>query len=102
MQITGNDELRRYLLDRNDILVSKNLSNEEELFNNETGESAIDRFPSSLFNKKVSLLNEDFVGFMMGKTDTQITIFVDYDQRFDVAISKAMEVNNKIGVTCAR
>ena len=38
-------------------------------FNNETGESAIDRFPSSLFNKKVSLLNEDFVGFMMGVTE---------------------------------
>ena len=54
MQITGNDELIRYLLDRNDILVSTNLSNEEEHFNNETGESAIDRFPSSLFNKKVS------------------------------------------------
>ena len=30
MQLTGNDELRRYLLDRNDILVSTNLSNEEE------------------------------------------------------------------------
>ena len=47
MQITGNDELRRYLLDRNDILVSTNLSNAEELFNNETSESAIDRFPIS-------------------------------------------------------
>ena len=33
MQITGNDELRRYLLDSNDILVSTNLSNEEEIFN---------------------------------------------------------------------
>ena len=96
MQITGNDELRRYLLDRNDILVSTNLSNEEEIFNNETSESAIDRFPSSLFNKKVSLLNEDFVGFMMGKTDTEITIFWDYDQRFDVPISKAREVNNNL------
>ena len=42
MQITGNDELRRYLLDRNDILVSTNLSNEEELFNNETSKSAIE------------------------------------------------------------
>jgi hypothetical protein len=63
MQITGNNELRRYLLDRNDILISTNLSKEEEIFNNETGESAIDRFPSSLFNKKVSLLNEDFVGY---------------------------------------
>lgn len=96
MQITGNDELKRYLLDRNDILISTNLSNEEEHFNNETGESAIDRFPSSLFNKKVSLLNEDFVGFMMGITDTQITIFGDYDQRFDVPISKVMEVNNNL------
>ncbi len=94
MQITGNDELRRYLLDRNDILVST--SNEEEIFNNETTESAIDRFPSSLFNKKVSLLNEDFVGFMMGKTDTEITIFGDYDQRFDVPISKVREVNNNL------
>ena len=96
MQITGNDELRRYLLDRNDILVSTNLSNEEEIFNNETTESAIDRFPSSLFNKKVSLLNEDFVGFMMGKTDTEITIFEDYDQRFDVPISKIREINNNL------
>ena len=96
MQITGNDELRRYLLDRNDILVSTNLSNEEELFNNETGESALDRFPSSLFNKKVSLLNEDFVDFMMDKTDTEITIFGNYDQKFDVLIFKAKEVNNDI------
>ena len=96
MQLTGNDELRRYLLDRNDILVSTKLSNEEEIFNNETGESAIDKFPSSLFNKKVCLLNEDFVGFMMGKTDTEITIFGDYDQRFDVPISKAREVDNNL------
>ena len=96
MQLTGNDELRRYLLDRNDILVSTKLSNEEEIFNNETGESAIDRFPSSLFNKKVSLLNEDFVGFMMGITDTEITIFGDYDQRFDVPISKTREAKNNL------
>jgi hypothetical protein len=96
MQITGNDELKKYLLDRNDILVSTKLSNEEEIFNNETGESAIDRFPSSLFNKKVSLLNEDFVGFMMGVTDTEITVFGDYDQRFDVPISKARVVNNNL------
>ena len=96
MQLTGNDELRRYLLDRNDILVSTKLSNEEEIFNNETGESAIDKFPSSLFNKKVSLLNEDFVGFMMGITDTEITIFGDYDQRFDVPVSKVKEVNNNL------
>ena len=96
MQITGNGELKKYLLDRNDILVSTNLSNEEELFNNETGESAVDRFPSSLFNKRVSLLNEDFVGFMMGITDTHVTIFGNYDQRFDVPISKTREVNNNL------
>ena len=98
MQITGNDELKRYLLDRNDILVSTNLSNEEENFNNETTESAIDRFPSSLFNKKVSLLNEDFVGFMMGKTDTQITIFGDYGriEKFGLPISIAREFNNNL------
>jgi hypothetical protein len=96
MQITGNDELKKYLLDRNDILVSANLSDEEEYFNNETGESALDRFPSSLFNKELSLLNGDFVGFMMGITDSEITIFGDYDQRFDVPISKAREVNNNL------
>ena len=96
MHITGNDELLRYLLDRNDILVSTKLNNEEEIFNNETTESAIDIYPSSLFNKKVSLLNEDFVGFMMGKTDTEITIYGDYDQRYDVPISKAREVNNNL------
>ena len=33
---------------------------------------------------------------MMGITDTEITIFGDYDQRFDVPISKAREVNNNL------
>ena len=33
---------------------------------------------------------------MMGKTDTEIKIFGDYDQRFDVPISKVMEVNNNL------
>ena len=33
---------------------------------------------------------------MMGKTDTEITIFGDYDQKFDVPISKVMEVNNNL------
>ena len=53
MQITGNDELRRYLLDRNDILVSTNLSNEEELFNNETSKSAIEIESSNHLAPKV-------------------------------------------------
>ena len=53
MQITGNDELKRYLLDRNDILVSTNLSNEEELFNNETSKSAIEIESSNHLAPKV-------------------------------------------------
>ena len=53
MQLTGNDELRRYLLDRNDILVSTNLSNEEELFNNETSKSAIEIESSNHLAPKV-------------------------------------------------
>ena len=57
MQITGNDELRRYLLDRNDILVSTNLSNEEELFNNETSESAIEiESPNNLAPNVVNIV----------------------------------------------
>ncbi|CAN5864280.1 hypothetical protein BH23THE1_BH23THE1_18880 [soil metagenome] len=40
------------------------------------------------------MLNGDFVGFMMRITDSEITIFGDYDQRFDVPILKAREVNN--------
>jgi hypothetical protein len=77
-------------------IITYHISLRIEIFNNETTESAIDRFPNSLFNKKVSLLNEDFVGFMMGITDTEITIFGDYDQRFDVPISKVREVNNNL------
>lgn len=96
MQLTGNDELKKYLLNRNDILASVNLSNEEELFKNETNESALDRFPSSLFNKKVILPNKEFVGFMMKETDTKIVVFGDYEQRFDVPKSKTCKVNDNI------
>lgn len=84
------------MLDRNDVLVSTNLSNEEELFNNETSESAIDRFPSSLFNKKVSLLNEDFVGFIMKETKNKIVVFGNYVQRYDIPKSKTYEVGDNI------
>ena len=57
MQITGNDELKKYLLDRNDILVSTNLSNEEELFNNETSKSAIEiESPNHLAPKVVNIV----------------------------------------------
>ena len=57
MQLTGNDELRRYLLDRNDILVSTKLSNEEEIFNNETSKSAIEiEFPNNLAPNVVNIV----------------------------------------------
>ena len=36
------------------------------------------------------------LGFMMGMTDTEITIFGYFEQRFDVGISKASEVNNNL------
>ena len=96
MRLVDNNELVRYLLKRNDILVSINPSNDEEIFRNETNETALDRYPNSLFNKKVSLLDDEFVGFMMNINDTSIVVFGDYDERFDVPKSKASEVNNNI------
>jgi len=96
MQLNENDNLKRYLLNRNDILLTTDLSNENDLWLNETVESAIDKFPNSLFNKKVILLNKDFVGFMMKVQDNKIVVFGDYDQRFDVPLSKAYEVGDNI------
>jgi len=71
MQITGNDELRRYLLDRNDILVSTNLSNEEELFNNETSESAIEiESPNNLAPNVVNIVT--LIGSWFGRVKSHI------------------------------
>lgn len=96
MQITTNDELKKYHLNRNDILLSTNSKFEIELFENKTNETALDIFPNSLFNKKVSLSDNSFVGFMMEMTDSKIVVFGDYEQRYDIPKIKTAEVNNKI------
>ena len=96
MQITDNDELKKYHLNRNDILLSTQPSFEIELFENKTNETALDIYPNSLFNKKVSLVNENFVGFMMEMTDTKIVVFGDYEQRYDIPKIKTTEVDNNI------
>jgi hypothetical protein len=41
MQITTNDELKKYHLNRNDILLSTNSKFEIELFENKTKETAL-------------------------------------------------------------
>src|SRR6476469_9033762 len=96
MQITDNDELKKYHLNRNDILLSINSGFEIEPFENKTNETALDIFPNSLFNKKVSLLNDNFVGFMMKMTDAKIIVFGDYEQRYDIPKIKTAEVDNNI------
>ena len=96
MQITDNDELKKYHLNRNDILLSTKSSFEIELFENKTNETALDIYPNSLFNKKVSLVDENFVGFMMEMTDTKIVVFGDYERRYDIPKIKTTEVNNNI------
>ena len=96
MQITDNDELKKYHLNRNDILLSTNSDFEIELFESKTNETALDIFPNSLFNKKVSLLNDNFVGFMMKMTDAKIIVFGDYEQRYDIPKIKTAEVDNNI------
>ncbi|VFJ14713.1 hypothetical protein [Candidatus Nitrosocosmicus franklandus] len=96
MQITTNDELKKYYLNRNDILLSTKSGFEIELFENKTNETALDIFPNSLFNKKVSLSDNSFVGFMMEMTDSKIIVFGDYEQRYDIPKIKTAEVNNNI------
>ena len=96
MQITTNDELKKYHLNRNDILLSTNSKFEIELFENKTKETALDIFPNSLLNKKVSLSDNSFVGFMMEMTDSKIVVFGDYEQRYDIPKIKTAEFNNNI------
>jgi hypothetical protein len=96
MQITTNDELKKYHLARNDILLSTNSGFEIELFENKTNETALDIFPNSLFNKKVSLSDNSFIGFMMEMTDSKIVVFGDYEQRYDIPKIKTAEFNNNI------
>jgi hypothetical protein len=96
MQIITNDELKKYHLARNDILLSTNSGFEIELFENKTNETALDIFPNSLFNKKVSLSDNSFIGFMMEMTDSKIVVFGDYEQRYDIPKIKTAEFNNNI------
>lgn len=95
IQLTGKCDIKKYHLDRNDILLSTNSSLEIELsedkINNET---ALDIYPNSLFNKKVGLSDYSFVGFMMEETDSKIVVFGDYEQRYDIPKSKIRQVNN--------
>ena len=96
-RLIGNCDLKKYHLDRNDILLSTNSSFEIELVGDKTNETALDIFPNSLFNKKVSLSDNSFVGFVMETTDAKIVVFGDYEQRYDIPKTKATEVDdNKI------
>jgi hypothetical protein len=95
MQLIGNGELKKYHLGRNDILLSTNSSFEIELIGDKTpNETALDIFPNSLFNKKVSLPDNNFVGFMMEMTDSKIVVFGDYEQRYDIPKSKVKQVDD--------
>ena len=96
-QLAGDSKLKKYNLDRNDILLSTNSGFGIELVENKTttNETALDIFPNSLFNKKVSLSdNNNFVGFMMEMTDSKIVVFGDYEQRFDIPKSKAKQIDD--------
>lgn len=96
MRLFDNDELKKYHLNRNDILLDDNSRFEIEFFENKTHETALDIFPNSLFNKKVSLSDDIFVGFMMKMTNTKIIVFGDYEQRYDIPKAKAAESDNNI------
>lgn len=46
------------------------------------------------FNRGVMALDAPHIGHVVKETDHTLVIFGDNDERFDVPISKAMEVNN--------
>ena len=54
------------------------------------------KYPKSLFNKGVRVLNEDHVGHVMRETDDKIVIFGDSNYRFDVPKSKIKEVGRNV------
>ena len=88
-------DLKKYHLNRNDVLLSANSNFESEL-TDKTNETALDIYPNSLFNKKVSLVDHGFIGFMMEMTDTKIVVFGDYEQRYDIPKSKVIKVDSNI------
>ena len=94
-QLIGNCELQKYHLDRNDILLSTNSGFEMQLSGDKTiNGTALDIFPNSLFNKKVGLSDNSFVGFVMEMTDSRIVVFGDYEQRYDIPKSKLKQVGD--------
>jgi hypothetical protein len=54
------------------------------------------KYPKSLFNKGVRVLNEDHVGHVMKETDDKIVIFGSFGYRFDVPKSKIKEVARNV------
>ena len=96
MRLFDDEELMIYYLKRNDVLQSTNSSFGMGLHVDEIHETALDIFPNSLFNQKANLLDESFVGFVMETTNEKITVFGDFEQRYDIPKLKAAEVNNNI------
>ena len=54
------------------------------------------KYPKSLFNKGVRVLNEDHLGHIMKETNDMIVIFGDYNYRFDVPKSLIKEVGRNV------
>ncbi|KAA2283515.1 MAG: hypothetical protein AB7V56_13430 [Candidatus Nitrosocosmicus sp.] len=98
ISLFDNGKLIKYYLNRNDILISSNPGFEIDLSGGRTHQTALDIFPNSLFNKKVRLSDESFVGFAMETTDKKIIVFGDYEQRYDIPKSKADEDDNSISL----
>lgn len=94
LRLIGNSVLKKYHLNRNDILLSTNSCFEMEISGNESDETALDIYSNSLFNKKVNLSKNNFVGFVMETTDSKIVVFGDYEQRYDIPKTRAIEVDD--------
>jgi adenylate cyclase len=54
------------------------------------------KYPKSLFNKGVRVLNEDHIGHVMKETDDKMVIFGSYGYRFDVPKSMIKEVGRNV------
>ncbi|MGC2427728.1 MAG: adenylate/guanylate cyclase domain-containing protein, partial [Nitrososphaeraceae archaeon] len=54
------------------------------------------KYPKSLFNKGVRVLNEDHIGHVMKETDDKVVIFGSYGYRFDVPKSMIKEVGRNV------
>ncbi len=52
-------------------------------------------YSNSLWSKKVIILNDCFVGFIMKETDDKIVVLKDYCQRFDIPKLKIYDNKEK-------